>query len=64
MTISINTIITVIGPTAVGKTSLGIGLGKAFHTEVISIDSLQCYKAGGIVTAKPTLAETKEFRTI
>jgi tRNA A37 N6-isopentenylltransferase MiaA len=59
MTISINTIITVIGPTAVGKTSLGIELGKAFHTEVISIDSLQCYKAGGIVTAKPTLAETK-----
>ncbi|CAI7662995.1 unnamed protein product [Penicillium bialowiezense] len=56
---SINTIITVIGPTAVGKTSLGVQLGRAFHTEVISIDSLQCYKAGGIVTAKPTPEETK-----
>lgn len=56
---TINTVITVIGPTAVGKTSLGVQLGRAFHTEVISIDSLQCYKPGSIVTAKPTPEETK-----
>lgn len=50
-------IVSIIGPTAVGKTKLGVYLGKVFRSEVISIDSLQCYKNGSIVTAKVTPCE-------
>jgi tRNA A37 N6-isopentenylltransferase MiaA len=42
----------VVGPTAVGKTKLGVAIAKTLEGEVISVDSLQCYKPGGIVTAK------------
>ncbi|KAG5952785.1 hypothetical protein E4U53_008069 [Claviceps sorghi] len=45
--------IAILGPTASGKTKLGVALGKAYLGEVISVDSLQCYKPGGIVTARP-----------
>ena len=37
-------LICVVGPTAIGKTSLAISLAKAFYTEVISADSRQFYK--------------------
>lgn len=52
-----NRIIAIIGPTAVGKTKLGIYLAKVFASEVISVDSLQCYKDGPIVTARVTPGE-------
>ncbi|KAG5917795.1 hypothetical protein E4U42_007111 [Claviceps africana] len=45
--------IAILGPTASGKTKLGVALGKAYLGEVISVDSLQCYKPGGILTARP-----------
>jgi tRNA A37 N6-isopentenylltransferase MiaA len=44
--------ISIIGPTAIGKTKLGVAVSKVVGGEVISVDSLQCYKAGSIVTAK------------
>ncbi|EKJ73454.1 hypothetical protein FPSE_06372 [Fusarium pseudograminearum CS3096] len=47
----------VFGPTGVGKTKLGVSIAKSVHGQVISVDSLQCYSPGGIVTAKPTPEE-------
>ncbi len=49
--------VTVVGPTASGKTSLSIALAKEFDAEVISADSMQIYKEMDIATAKPTLEE-------
>ncbi|KAG5986855.1 hypothetical protein E4U43_005325 [Claviceps pusilla] len=45
--------IAILGPTASGKTKLGVAFGKTYLGEVISVDSLQCYKQGGIMTARP-----------
>lgn len=47
------TLITIVGPTAIGKTSLSISLAKHFKTEIISCDSRQCYKEMTIGTAVP-----------
>ncbi|ORU89585.1 MAG: tRNA (adenosine(37)-N6)-dimethylallyltransferase MiaA [Cycloclasticus sp. symbiont of Poecilosclerida sp. M] len=46
-----------MGPTASGKTVLGIELAKAFDGEVISVDSALVYRGMDIGTAKPNLAE-------
>ena len=45
-------LIIITGPTAVGKTSLSIGLAKAIGGEIISADSMQIYKYMNIGTAK------------
>lgn len=50
-------LICVVGPTAVGKTALGITLAQAFDTEIISADSRQFYKELEIGTAKPSPSE-------
>ena len=50
-------IIAVCGPTASGKTSLGINIAGAFNGEVVSCDSMQIYKGLDIGTAKPTKEE-------
>lgn len=47
------TLITVIGPTAIGKTALAIQLAKFFDTEILSSDSRQFYKEMRIGTAVP-----------
>lgn len=47
----------IIGPTAVGKTALGIKLAKRLETEIISGDSMLVYRGMDIGTAKPTEAE-------
>ena len=45
------------GPTAIGKTSMGITLAKYLNTEIISADSRQFYRELNIGTAKPTKQE-------
>lgn len=50
-------IITVVGPTASGKTALGIALAKEFEGEIISADSRQIYRGMDIGTAKPSPEE-------
>lgn len=50
-------LIGIIGPTAVGKTNLGIELAKRLETEIISGDSMLVYHGFDIGTAKPTLEE-------
>ena len=50
-------IILVLGPTAVGKTALGIRLAQAFNGEIISGDSQQVYRQLAIGTAKASPEE-------
>ncbi|MBK5213709.1 MAG: tRNA (adenosine(37)-N6)-dimethylallyltransferase MiaA [Flavobacteriaceae bacterium] len=53
-------LICVVGPTAIGKSSLAIKLAKAFSTEIISADSRQFYKEMSIGTAVPSEEELTE----
>lgn len=46
-------VIAILGPTASGKTALGIEIAKRFGGEVISVDSRMVYKGMDIGTAKP-----------
>ncbi|MBE0384880.1 tRNA dimethylallyltransferase [Pseudoalteromonas luteoviolacea DSM 6061] len=46
-------VITLMGPTAAGKTALAIELCKHLNTEIISVDSALVYKGMDIGTAKP-----------
>lgn len=50
-------LIIIIGPTGVGKTSLGIALAQEIGGEIISGDSVQVYKELDIGSAKPSAAE-------
>ena len=52
-----NKIIVVAGPTASGKTRLGIELAKAFGGEIVSADSMQLYRGMDVGTAKATPEE-------
>ena len=55
-------VIVICGPTASGKTSLGIKLAKKIEGEIVSCDSMQIYKDMTIGTAKPTDEELKEAK--
>lgn len=50
-------VLAVAGPTASGKTSLGVALAREYDGEVISADSMQIYKGMDIASAKPTAEE-------
>ncbi len=52
-----NQVICVVGPTACGKTTLGIELAKAYNGEVVSVDSMQIYRHMTIGTAAVTPEE-------
>jgi tRNA dimethylallyltransferase len=52
-----NYLITIIGPTAIGKTALSIELAQYFNCDIISCDSRQFYKETSIGTAVPTKEE-------
>lgn len=52
----------VVGPTASGKTSLGIEIAKHFDGEIVSADSMQIYKNMDIATAMPTKSEQQQVR--
>ncbi|NII81553.1 MULTISPECIES: tRNA (adenosine(37)-N6)-dimethylallyltransferase MiaA [unclassified Pedobacter] len=51
------TLISIVGPTAIGKTALAIQLAQYFGTEIISADSRQFFKEMEIGTAKPDATE-------
>jgi tRNA dimethylallyltransferase len=53
-------LITIAGPTAVGKTELAIRLAQAFQTEIISADSRQIFRELSIGTAKPDENELQQ----
>lgn len=54
------TLISIVGPTAVGKTAMAIQLAQHFDTEIISADSRQFYQEMNIGTAKPTPFELSQ----
>jgi tRNA dimethylallyltransferase len=55
-------LISIVGPTAVGKTKLAIELAKHYQTVVLSADSRQFYKEISIGTAKPSAEELNEVQ--
>ncbi|MEM7007597.1 MAG: isopentenyl transferase family protein, partial [Thermodesulfobacteriota bacterium] len=52
-------LVVVLGPTAVGKSALGIDIAKRLGGEIINADSLQVYKHLNIGTAKPNQNDLK-----
>ena len=57
-----NRVICVVGPTATGKTKMGVALAKRFGGEVVSVDSMQIYRGMTIGTAAPTTEEMDGVR--
>lgn len=55
-------LLVVTGPTATGKTALGVHLAKLLGGEVVGADSMQIYRGMDIGTAKPTAAEMDGVR--
>lgn len=53
-------LISVVGPTGIGKTKLAIDLAKHFNTEIVSCDSRQFFKEMKIGTAAPSEEELAE----
>src|SRR5690606_32281376 len=54
-------LVVLLGPTAVGKTSISIELAKKINGEIISADSMQIYKYMDIGTAKITKDEMDDI---
>ena len=50
-------VVCVVGPTACGKTKMGVLLAKQYNGEVVSVDSMQIYRGMTVGTAAPTEAE-------
>ena len=50
-------IVCVVGPTASGKTKMGVAIAKRFGGEVVSVDSMQIYRGMTVGTAAPTAEE-------
>lgn len=57
-----NYLISVTGPTAVGKTNLSIEIAKKFNSEIISFDSRQFYKEMTIGTAVPDFEQLASIK--
>ncbi len=55
-------VVVVLGPTASGKTSLGIEIAERLGGEIVSADSMQIYENMDIATAKPTKSELRRVR--
>lgn len=53
-------LISVVGPTGIGKTRLAIDLAKHFNTEIVSCDSRQFFREMKIGTASPSEEELAE----
>ena len=51
------TVLCVVGPTATGKTKMGVALARRFGGEVVSVDSMQLYRGMEIGTAAPAAEE-------
>jgi len=55
-------VITLIGPTASGKTELAIKIAEYFKTRIHNIDSRQIYKSMDIGTAKPSKNQQRKIK--
>src|SRR3989338_4426614 len=54
-----NKLLIICGPTAIGKTELGIFLSRKFNGEIVSADSRQVYKGMDIITGKDLPVNSK-----
>ena len=54
-------ILCVVGPTACGKTKMGVLLARQYGGEIVSIDSMQIYRGMTIGTAAPDLEEMEDI---
>lgn len=52
-------VVVIAGPTASGKTSLGVDLALSLDGEIINADSMQVYRGMDVGTSKPTIEEQK-----
>ena len=59
---SIQNILVIAGPTASGKTAVGIELAQRIDGEIVSADARQIYRFMDIGTAKPTAEERAAAR--
>ncbi len=50
-------VVAVVGPTASGKSDVGVAVARALGGEVVNADSMQLYRGMDIGTAKPTPEE-------
>ena len=50
-------LVAIVGPTAIGKSRIGIEIAKALQTEILTADSCQVYRGMDIGTDKPSLPE-------
>jgi tRNA dimethylallyltransferase len=55
-------IVVIVGPTAVGKSSLALALARTYVAEIVSADALQVYRGLDIGTAKPSPEEQQLVR--
>ena len=58
------TLIIILGPTAIGKTSISIKLAKHYNTQIISADSRQFYKELKIGAAPPSKKELSDRKSV
>lgn len=58
----VNDTLFIVGPTAVGKTSLAIELAEQFDAEIINADAFQIYRGLDILTAKPDSKAQRQVR--
>jgi len=54
-----NPLIFIVGPTAIGKSTLALKIAKKIDGEIINADSMQVYKDLNILTARPTEEDNK-----
>jgi tRNA dimethylallyltransferase len=59
---SLPSLVAIVGPTASGKSSLGLRVAREFNGEIVVCDSTQVYRGFDIGTSKPTSAEQKSVR--
>jgi len=50
-------VVAIVGPTAIGKSRIGLEVAKTLNTEILTADSRQVYRGMNIGTDKPALAE-------
>ncbi|MFZ3100726.1 MAG: tRNA (adenosine(37)-N6)-dimethylallyltransferase MiaA [Desulfitobacteriaceae bacterium] len=54
-------LVVIVGPTAIGKSALGVELARIVNGEIISADSVQVYRQLNIGSAKPTISERQNI---
>jgi tRNA dimethylallyltransferase len=52
-------VLALVGPTASGKSDVGLALAPSFRAEIVSIDSMQIYRGMDVGTAKPSTEERR-----